>query len=99
MSEITPFAGLTALEPGESLSQDGSKFGLLARFIIDRLLRVGAVTHEHNAHTAMPDPIDSPVVATGSSGGVIPASTSLLVTYTLIDASNGETLPVDSAVV
>lgn len=99
MAENTPFAGLQALLPGESLSLDGSRFQLLDRYIIDRLLRVGAVTHQHNAHAAMPNPTDPPTLSTALTGGAIPASLALSVTYTLIDAQNGETLPVDAEVV
>jgi hypothetical protein len=99
MVEITPFAGLDALEPGETPSSDGYKFQLLDRFIIDRILRIGAVTHKHDAHGAMPNPTDPPVVSTANAGGVIPAGVSLSVTYTWVDAQNGETLPVSAVVV
>jgi hypothetical protein len=85
MAEITPFAGLEALLPGEPLSSDGYRFQLLDRFIIDRLLRVGAVTHRHDQHVAMANPTATPVVSTAPTGGVIPANAAISVTYTLLD--------------
>lgn len=99
MAEITPFAGLEALLPGEPLSTDGYRFQLLDRFTIDRLLRVGAVTHRHDAHNATANPTDPPVVSTSPTGGVIPANATISVTYTLVDAEGGETLPAAAAAI
>jgi hypothetical protein len=99
MAEITPFAGLEALLPGEPLSSDGYRFQLLDRFIIDRLLRVGAVTHRHDQHDAMANPTAAPVVSTAPTGGVIPANAAISVTYTLLDGEGGETLPAGAAAI
>jgi hypothetical protein len=99
MAEITPFAGLDALLPGEPTSTDGYKFQLLDRFIIDRILKVGAVTHRHDGHAAMANPTAAPMVATAATGGTIPGGTPLSVVYTLIDSDGGESLPVAPTVV
>ena len=92
----TPFAGLTRLDPGEPLSTDGSSFTAINPTIIDRLLALGARLHRHDAHPALVAPSEPPVVIEGASGGFIPASVTALVTYTLIDADGGETLPAPS---
>lgn len=99
MSNLTPFLGLEALEPGDPLSTDGYKFQLLDRYIIDRVLKVGAVTHRHDAHAALADPTVAPTTSTATTGGTIPAGISVQVTYTLIDQDAGETLPVTPVIV
>jgi hypothetical protein len=97
MSQITPFAGLTALLPAEGLSQNGYAFQSIDRYIIDRLLKVGAVTHRHDGHAAMADPTATATATAGSSGGSIPSNLNLYVTYTLLDQDGGETLPAPMA--
>lgn len=95
----TAFAGLERLAPGDSLSSDGYVFQDGDRAVIDRLLRLGAVTHRHDAHAALANPTLAPVVAVNPSGGSIPAATPIYVTYTLLDSDGGETLPVDTVTV
>lgn len=92
----TPFAGLTRLDPGEPLSADGSSFTAINPTIIDRLLALGARLHRHDAHPALVTPSEPPVVEQGDSGGFIRSGVTALVTYTLIDAEGGETLPAPS---
>lgn len=92
MSQPTPFAGLTALTPGEPLSDNGFAFQWGDRFLIDRLLRLGAVTHVHDGHLGLGNPIDAAALANDSSGGTIPAGQTVYVTYTWLDANGGETL-------
>jgi hypothetical protein len=94
MVEVTPFAGLDALDPGEPLATDNYKFQLLDRYIIDRILKIGAITHRHDAHAAMVNPTAAPTVTVGTTGGSIPAAQPLSVAYTLIDQDGGESLPV-----
>jgi hypothetical protein len=40
----TPFAGLTELEPGESIFEDGSSFTATNPSVIDHYLQLGART-------------------------------------------------------
>lgn len=91
MADRTDFAGLTRLAPGESLSTDGFSFQDLNPEIIDVLLRIGAVTHRHDAHAALSNPLSNPTVATAASGGTIPSGVEIAVGYTLVDAYGGET--------
>lgn len=90
----TPFAGLERLAPGDPLSSDGFVFQDIDRLTIDRLLRLGATTHRHDGHAALANPTLAPTLTTASSGGSIPAGQLIYLTYTLIDADGGETLPV-----
>lgn len=99
MSERAPFSGIEILEPGDLLSTDGFAFQSTDRQIIDRLLRLGAVTHRHDGHAAMVDPTTAPTVVLDSTGGEIPAETPIYVNYTLSDSDGGESLPVDAVLV
>lgn len=94
-----PFSGIEVLSPGESLSKNGYRFQGLDRLIIDRLLRIGALTHRHDAHAAMANPATAPVVTSAATGGAIGSDQTIYVTYTLLDADGGESLPVASVVV
>ena len=94
----TGFAGLTRLAPGESLALDGFSFQAQNPTILDLLLQIGAVTHRHDAHAALADPITEPALVVLDVGGTIPADQSIFVTYTLVDSFGGETLPRDPAV-
>jgi hypothetical protein len=89
--EKTSFAGLTVLDPSDSLSEDGFSFQALNPKIIDALLRLAVVTHRHDAHAALPNPTDDPLLGVLNVGGHIAADTSITVGYTLIDADGGET--------
>lgn len=88
----TPFAGLTALDPTESLATDDSSFQSVNPWVIDRLLRIGVVTHRHDEHAALAAPTAAPTVGVEESGGTIPADVTVTVAYTLIDQYGGETL-------
>lgn len=90
----TAFAGLEALGPGDPLSSDGYYFQSRNPFLTDRLLRLGATTHRHDAHAALTDPTLPPTATVAGPGGSIPSSTAISVVYTLTDADGGETLPV-----
>jgi hypothetical protein len=87
----TPFAGLTVLQPGESQSSDGFSFQSRNPYVIDQLLRVGAVTHRHDDHPSLDDPTEVPGVSDDITGGSLPAGVSYYVGYTLVDDSGGET--------
>lgn len=90
----TMFAGLTQLEPGESLQTDNASFQSENPRIIDRLLEIGAVTHRHDGHAAQANPSSAavPLASAVASGGVIPADVSVYVGYTLRDFEQGETV-------
>lgn len=89
--ERTLFAGLTVLEPEEPFSTDDYSFQAQNPEVTDRLLEVGAVTHRHDAHTKLADPLVAPSAAVTASG-TIPADSVFEFAYTLIDADRGETL-------
>lgn len=94
---ITTFAGLTVLEPGEPFSTDGYSFQDRNPELTDRLLRVGAVTHRHDEHPALADPVATPSASAIASGGGFPAETDAVFGYTLVDAWGGESLISDLA--
>lgn len=92
MSERTSFVGLEVLAPGEPLSSDGYRFQAINPRIIDRVLQLGAVGHKHDAHAAVANPSEAPVVTTAAAGGTIPAEATLHVAFTWVDEEGGETL-------
>lgn len=96
MTDVTPFAGLEAIGPGESLTE---AFLDQNPRIIDALLRVGAVTHHHDGHAALADPALDPVVDTNDTGGTIPADLAIYVAYTFVDVDDGETIDSSSVLV
>lgn len=95
----TPFAGLEALLPGESLSQDGYAFQAENPYLTDRLLKIGALLHRHDEAVPMANPVLAPSVSVPLVGGSLPAGTPIYITYTLLDGEGGETLPVDPVVI
>lgn len=99
MAEKTDFAGLTRLLPAESLSEDNFAFQNADPLILDYLTRVGAVTHRHDGHAALADPLDAPGLTTDPAGGTIPAETVIYAAYSLVDANGGETLATPVAMV
>lgn len=91
MANDTKFAGLTSLAPGESVAADGGSFLWRNPVVIDALLRLGGVTHRHDAAPALPDPTDDPIVTLSPVGGLIPHDTPIYIGYTLYDWRYGET--------
>lgn len=94
--DFTDFAGLTVLDPGETLSTNGYSFQSVNPRIIDYLLRLGATLHHHDGAAPLDAPTDElvPVLA---AGGSIGADRDLFLTYTLLDATGGETLAAPAA--
>lgn len=88
----TPFAGLTQLAPGESLSTDGFSFQNRNPTITDKLLELALISHRHDEHAALADPTLGPTVTTLATGGTISSGLVLRVGYTLLDALGGETV-------
>lgn len=95
----TTFAGLTALDPGEPITTDGSSFTAKNPDIIDHLLKIGARTHRHNAAAPLPNPATPPNVQVLDTGGALPSDTPVIVAYTLLDDEGGETLASPAALV
>lgn len=95
----TPFAGYEVLAAGDPLSADGWYFTATNPRLADRLARLGARDHRHDAHLPMVDPSEAPTVAVAADGGSLPAATAIYVTYTLNDSDDGETLPVATTTV
>jgi hypothetical protein len=88
----TAFAGLTALDPNDQITVDGSSFLYGNTPIIDRLLRVGCVTHRHDAHLGIGNPVGTLSASVTQTGGQIPAGTTIYMGYTLVDSQGGETM-------
>lgn len=88
----TQFAGLTSLEPEDSVYDDNASFLWRNPQIIDALLKVGAQTHRHDAHPATPNPSLAPVVTMSPYGGFLPSGQTFWFGYTVLDPNGGETL-------
>jgi hypothetical protein len=82
---------LTELDPGDPISADGASFTQRNPSITDLYLRIGAVTHRHDAHSKLPDPVGVPSASVATSGGQIQAGISIFAEYTLTDLDGGET--------
>ena len=90
--EKSLFAGLTILDPDESILEDNGAFTKRDRQTIDRFLELGAKTHRHDGTDGLANPpseMDGTAVA---SAGQIPADISFSLAYTLEDDQGGETL-------
>lgn len=94
----TPFAGFTRLDPGDRLGEDNASFQSVNPTIADRLLR-RALQHNHTGQAGLDPATVAPELATDDSQGVIPADTTILVGYTLVDEIGGETVVSPTAVV
>lgn len=92
MAEKSLFAGLTILDPGESILEDDGAFTDKDRRTIDRFLEIGAKTHRHNAAPGLTNPVSPMGASAVASAGQIPAEISFSVAYTLEDDQGGETL-------
>jgi hypothetical protein len=89
--EQTIFAGLSTLEPGDALFDNGAAFTDRNIRTIDSLLQLGTVTHVHDAHAPLPAPTVAPSVVANATGGQIPANTTVYFGLTAVDAYGGET--------
>jgi hypothetical protein len=90
--KLSLFAGLTILEPGESLSTNNGSFTARDRETIDRLLEVGAKTHRHNGNPGLLNPGEAPEAVVLASAGTIGPGLSISVGYTWEDEQGGETM-------
>lgn len=87
----TRFAGLTALDAEESLDTDGASFITRNPDLIDHFLEVGVVTHRHDAHAALANPLAQPSGTTLATGGNLTSDLPVYLGYTVLDADGGET--------
>lgn len=87
----TAFAGLTAPDENDSITVDGGSFVYANPDITDRLLRVGCITHRHDEHAAIPNPVGSLSASVSASGGQIEGGTAVYMGYTFADPEGGET--------
>src|SRR4051812_45884985 len=87
----TLFAGLTELDPSDTLATDGYSFQQQNPRITDHFLELGAVTHRHDAHLPLGNPVAEPSAVASGGTGTFPAASSIFVGYTLLDAEGGET--------
>src|ERR1035437_2103053 len=92
MSERTPFAGLEVLAPTDSFSADGFRFQSINPGLIDHMLRIGALTHKHDAKAALATPAVVPTLTQAPTGGSIPGDLTIYSVFTLVDVDGGETL-------
>jgi hypothetical protein len=88
----TAFAGLTALDENDNITVDGGSFLTRNPDITDRLLQVGCVTHRHDAHVGVPNPIGQLSASVSLTGGQLEAATTIFMGYTLLDSEGGETM-------
>lgn len=88
----TIFAGLTVLDPDESLFTDNGSFQGRDRDEIDRALQIGVKLHRHTGLPGLTDPNVAPSATVIPSGGTIDAGETISVGYTLEDGQGGETL-------
>lgn len=87
----TPFSGITVLEPGEGLDTDNGAFIDRDRYVIDRLLQLGAKLHRHTGLDGLSNPLIAPSASIIASGGTIPPELTISIGYTIEDGSEGET--------
>lgn len=87
----TPFAGLTRLDRTDDLSADGASFQAINPTITDRLLEIGAISHRHDAHDPLADPVLAPSATVQVTNGSIGPDLTLAFGYTLVDGDLGET--------
>lgn len=90
MAHRTRFAGLAAPDSGDSTQVLGGDFIYRNPDLTDQLLRVGAVSHRHDGHQPLPNPLTSPSLVANNAGGALDGGT-YYVTYTATDQLGGET--------
>lgn len=87
----TAFAGLTALDVNDAITVDGGSF-LHQNDVVDRFLQIGCVTHRHDEHNAIPNPVAQLSAAVSTTGGQLEAGITVYAGYTFTDANGGETM-------
>lgn len=97
MTESTEHFGLTKLGPGEGIHSGGDRFASSDRDIIDQAL-YSASKHRHTGEFTDNSPLEAPDL-TLSTGGTLPAGTTLRYVYTFLDPETGETVASPEATV
>lgn len=87
----TVFAGLTAPDANDDITVDGGSFVTVNPTVTDRLLQIGCVTHRHDAHAGLPEPVAQLSASVDLTGGQLEAGLTIFMGYTLTDAQGGET--------
>lgn len=82
---------LNEIGAGETIHDDGDKFGTADRIVIDEKLYLGAEAHHHTGVTAT-SPGVGPVLSL-LTGGNLAAGTTYYYKYSLVDGSGNESIP------
>jgi len=90
MPDLTLNYGLSKLDSGDHISDDGYKYSTTDRDLIDYLLR-RSLSHRHTGDAAASgSALDAPSVGLSLTGGTLPANTTIYYVYTLVDSDGGE---------
>lgn len=99
MTSTTEHYGLTKLGAGEGVHAGTDRFASADRDIIDQALHAAA-THRHTGSTAADNaPQSAPELTLSTTGGTLPAGTTVRYKYTHVDPDTGESLPSPEATV
>lgn len=99
MVSTTEHFGLTKLGPNESVHAGSGRFPSDDRDIIDQALYAG-INHRHTGNTASESaPSDALELTLSTTGGTLPAGTTIRYKYTYVDPDTGETLASPEATV
>lgn len=90
MADETANFGMTTVGEGEDLSKNGYAFGTTDRTTLDDLLEA-MVNHDHDAAPRLADPAAEPTLSVSTSGGVLPANTTLYYKIAYLDRWGLET--------
>jgi hypothetical protein len=91
MASETQHYGLTKLGPGEGLHAGGGRFPSADRDTIDQVLYLAA-NHVHTGAAFTSNaPTTAPTLTLSTSGGTLPAGTTIRYAYTYTDPESGET--------
>lgn len=99
MSDRSKRFGLTIFDdPDDQLDEDGWKFGLADRNLLDRLLQYAVESHAHTGLAAVVEAPVPPTLEPSDESGRLPAGATVYYRYSLIDERGQETLASDVAV-
>lgn len=93
MANRTRRFGLTTFDqPTDELSLDNYKFTYADRILLDRLLRIIIESHVHDGSTFAAAQPPAPELTVQTTGGAIPANTTVYYRYSVVDARGQETI-------
>lgn len=90
MAGRTDKYNLQRLGAGDSLSDEGYKFGTQDREVIDRLLAIGAEEHHHNGEESSLTQPEDPLRTSLGTAGSLPAGTRIFYRWSLVDVNGFE---------